>query len=48
MKNQFIFSYSRNAKGPFIWTQKTRYSVHRNPQLVLILSQINLLHAFPT
>jgi len=37
-----------NTNRPIIWTQITRYCVHRIPQLVLILSQINLVHAFPT
>jgi len=37
-----------NTNRPIIWTHRTRYCVHRIPQLALILSQINLLHAFPT
>ena len=37
-----------NTNRPIIWTHRTRYCVHRILQLVLILSQINLLHAFPT
>jgi hypothetical protein len=38
----------QNTNRPIIWTQKTRYCFHRIQQLVLILSQFNLLHAFPT
>jgi hypothetical protein len=47
MKTNSSSATQENTNRPIIWTQRTRYCVYRIPQLVLILSQINPLHAYP-
>jgi hypothetical protein len=37
-----------NTNLPFIWKQRARYYVYTIPKLGLILSHMNLLHAFPS
>jgi len=48
MKNQFTSSHSTKHQPPHYMDTENWLLCSQDPQFVLTLSQLNLLHAFPT